>query len=435
MVFNHLFRLPFISFTRPFILSGLFYGKNLQTNIYKESSWTGSAYNCSTASGDGGTQWAELNAEKAGALYQHVLVQPESTLYWHFSHRGRNGTDTMYMVIAPKNKISSSSSTEELVAIAKKIVNGEGEYTEANGNVASDKNGVLAERTISFGMTTETDGIYTKTVTFPNMPDDTEYTIKKILYFNGSTTVPNGYTHLLEAYAVSRNSVLEDKGYGSETSFMTYDEAKDKIHVDFVDRFEIQDVPVVIKKELFGNAVEEERDFSFTITGTLKNGTAITDEISDTDKLFTLKGGESKTVSVPFGSYITVSEEDCTDDSYATYHEIIPGETIKGNVATIPEVNDEKEILFTNKRVKATLTIKKIDEDGNRLAGATLKLYKGKSLSADNEIGTFTTDGINDWTMTLMNGDYTLVESTAPDGYRIANAIIVHVSESGITLP
>lgn len=499
-------------------------GEDKQIEVIKESSWAGSAYNCSTASGDGGTQWAELNAEKAGALYQHILVQPESTLYWHFSHRGRNGTDTMYMVIAPKNKISSSSSTSELVNIAKKIANGEDGYTEAdgyqtlkvedgntawtlyegeytvpdsvwlldfffisasgttlgnmiddvsfsttvpgpiegcanitavesisgllsddmtnltmkvwledtNGNVASDKNGVLAERIVSFGMATETDGIYTKTVTFPNMPDDTEYTIKKVLYFNGSTIAPDGYTHLLEAYAVSRNNVLEDKGYGSETAFMTYDEAKDKIHVDFVDRFEIQDVPVIIKKELSGNAVEEERDFSFTITGTLKNGTIITDEISDTDKSFTLKGGESKTINVPFGSYITVSEEDYTDDSYVTYHEIVPGETVKGNVTTIPDVNDEKEILFTNKRVKVDLTIKKIDEDGNRLAGATLRLYKGKSLSADKEIGTFTTDGTNDWPVTLMNGDYTLVESAAPDGYRIADAIKIHIDESGV---
>lgn len=499
-------------------------GDDHQIEIIKESSWAGNAYNCSTASGDGGVQWAELNAEKEGALYQHVLVQPESTLYWHFAHRGRNGTDTMYMVIAPKNKISSSSSTAELVAIAKKIVNGEGEYTEANGyqalkvedgntswamyegeytvlddvwlldfffisasgttlgnmiddvsfsttvpgpvegcanitavetvsgllsddmanltmkiwledadgNVASDKNGILAERMVTFGAVAEENGDYTKTVTFPNMPDDTEYTLKKALYFNGTAVIPDGYNHLLEAYTVKRNGVLEDKGLGSESTFMTYDEARDKIHVDFVDRFEIENVPVTITKKLVGNAVEDDRDFSFTLSGTLKNGSAFTDEISDEDKSFTLKGGESKTIQIPFGSSITVSEENLSDEHYVTYHEIVPGETEKGNDIIIPEMISEKEIAFTNKRVKTDVAFKKVDENGERLSGATLTLYNGRNLSADKEIGTFTTDGINDWTMTLMNGDYTLVESTAPDGYRIADAIIVHVSESGV---
>lgn len=499
-------------------------GEDKQIEVIKECDWAGSAYNCAEASGDGGTQWVELNAEKAGALYQHVLVQPESTLYWHFSHRGRNDTDTMYMVIAPKNKIDSASSTNELVSLAKKIANNEEGYTAADGYqtlkvedgntawtlyegeytvpddvwllsfffisasgttlgnliddvsfsttvpgpvegcanitaveslsgllsddianltmkvwlenktgvVASDKNGVLAERTVSFGVVAETNGVYTKTVTFPNMPDDTEYTIKKVLYYNSSTAVPDGYSHLLEAYAVERNGVLEDKGDGSAATFMTYDEQKDKIHVDFVDRFEIQDVPITIKKELSGNAVEDDRTFTFTITGYLKNGIAITDELSDSDKTFTLKGGGSKMVKIPFGSYITVSEEDCSDDSYVTYHELVPGETVKGNTVTIPELNDEKEILFTNKRVKAEVNIKKVDEDGDRLAGATLTLYKGKNLSADKEIESFTTDGTNDWVVTLMNGDYTLVETVAPDGYRIADAIPIHVDESGV---
>ena len=46
-----------------------------------------------------GAQFAELNAEAYGALYQDVLTEPGSTLNWGLSHRGRDGEDTMYVVI------------------------------------------------------------------------------------------------------------------------------------------------------------------------------------------------------------------------------------------------------------------------------------------------------------------------------------------------
>ncbi len=46
-----------------------------------------------------GKQFAELNAEAYGALYQDVLTEPGSTLNWGLAHRGRNGQDTMYVVI------------------------------------------------------------------------------------------------------------------------------------------------------------------------------------------------------------------------------------------------------------------------------------------------------------------------------------------------
>ena len=49
-----------------------------------------------------GTQFAELNAEKVGTLYQDVLTAPGATLSWSFGHRSRThtGTNVMYLVIA-----------------------------------------------------------------------------------------------------------------------------------------------------------------------------------------------------------------------------------------------------------------------------------------------------------------------------------------------
>lgn len=50
-----------------------------------------------------GTQYAELNAEAMGTLYQDVLTAPGAELSWSFSHRSRKdtgGVNTMYLIIA-----------------------------------------------------------------------------------------------------------------------------------------------------------------------------------------------------------------------------------------------------------------------------------------------------------------------------------------------
>ena len=52
-----------------------------------------------TRSAKEGYQFAEVNAEAYGALYQDVMTQPGSTLHWSFAHRGRNGQDTLALVI------------------------------------------------------------------------------------------------------------------------------------------------------------------------------------------------------------------------------------------------------------------------------------------------------------------------------------------------
>ena len=49
---------------------------------------------------DGG-QFAELNCQAYGALYQDVLTVPGATLNWSLAHAGRDGTDTMALMIAP----------------------------------------------------------------------------------------------------------------------------------------------------------------------------------------------------------------------------------------------------------------------------------------------------------------------------------------------
>ena len=52
-------------------------------------------------SADDGVQYAELNCEEYGALYQDVLTVPGANLNWYLSHSARQGSDTMALVIMP----------------------------------------------------------------------------------------------------------------------------------------------------------------------------------------------------------------------------------------------------------------------------------------------------------------------------------------------
>lgn len=67
-----------------------------------------------------GTQYAELNAEAMGTLYQDVLTAPGAELSWSFSHRSRVGTgeNTMYLIIASSEdgaKIKTQAQINDLI--------------------------------------------------------------------------------------------------------------------------------------------------------------------------------------------------------------------------------------------------------------------------------------------------------------------------------
>ncbi len=83
---------------------------------YANSSGWGTQYNNRTIYAGGsqaaaGDQYAELNAESYGALYQDVLTAPGSELTWHVSHRARtagwssnfDATNAMYVVTMSAN--------------------------------------------------------------------------------------------------------------------------------------------------------------------------------------------------------------------------------------------------------------------------------------------------------------------------------------------
>ena len=95
-----------------------------------------------------GTQYAELNAEAMGTLYQDVLTAPGAELSWGFSHRSRKytGDNIMYLIIASSEdgaKIDTQAQINELIrnynADGKKVIYDDGSsYTlwkmEADAN-------------------------------------------------------------------------------------------------------------------------------------------------------------------------------------------------------------------------------------------------------------------------------------------------------------
>jgi len=55
-----------------------------------------------------GTYAAELNADEESTLYQEIKTTPSSIYRWGLDHGGRNGTDTMALIIGPKQPYAPS---------------------------------------------------------------------------------------------------------------------------------------------------------------------------------------------------------------------------------------------------------------------------------------------------------------------------------------
>ena len=107
---------------------------------------TAKAYGC--ASANTGDQFAELNAEGAGALYQDVLTKPGQPMNWRFYHRARtrrgyedqsksviqSGADTMAMVIAPLELVKDVTTQAQLESLLAECINHNGENQITKNN-------------------------------------------------------------------------------------------------------------------------------------------------------------------------------------------------------------------------------------------------------------------------------------------------------------
>lgn len=60
-----------------------------------------------------GTYAAELNADEESTLYQNIKTSPSSVYEWGLDHGGRNGTDTMALIIGPKQGYNPSKPNKD----------------------------------------------------------------------------------------------------------------------------------------------------------------------------------------------------------------------------------------------------------------------------------------------------------------------------------
>lgn len=69
----------------------------------------------------GGHQYAELNANEPGALYQDVMTAPGTTMNWSVEHNGRDGTDTMAVVIMATKDAENITTQQQLLQAIRDI--------------------------------------------------------------------------------------------------------------------------------------------------------------------------------------------------------------------------------------------------------------------------------------------------------------------------
>ena len=178
----------------------------------------------------------------------------------------------------------------------------------------------------------------------------------------------------------------------SENGTIVKDETE---KVFFKNTYSRKNIPLIINKTVEGNMSEKRKEFAFSITLKDANGTAY--ELSDEEikdvgfstkgedqkgvYTFTLKDGESKEFSLPYGCKYTISEEDYSSSGYKTYI----GEKKEENQKRTTEeetLTQKTEINFLNKKevipptgVETTMTVWLLMTGVTLLLGAVFLLF------------------------------------------------------------
>ena len=178
----------------------------------------------------------------------------------------------------------------------------------------------------------------------------------------------------------------------SENGTIVKDETE---KVFFKNTYSRKNIPLIINKTVEGNMSEKRKEFAFSITLKDANGAAY--ELSDEEikdvgfstkgedqkgvYTFTLKDGESKEFSLPYGCKYTISEEDYSSSGYKTYI----GEKKEENQKRTTEeetLTQKTEINFFNKKevipptgVETTMTAWLLMTGVTFLLGAVFLLF------------------------------------------------------------
>ncbi len=351
-----------------------------------------------------GYQFAELNCEQEGSLYQDVMTVPGETLNWSFAHRARlqsfwqdihyyEGEDTMALVIMDANKFGTTINTQEDIL---KVV---ADPTTYNAYVLINSAGGSWE-TVSGNYVVPEDQYMTRfffvsvsaasgNKTVGNLIDNVSFTSEK-------TPVPDTATLSINKVATS-----------TDTTLTTFPNPTIKI-------YEYVEPSTVGGTGTKGNLL-------WTVTLTANSATA------------------TEIINVPAGTYyIEESGAELSGYSLATTYSVTNPFTV-----TDTDLNTSKAITVTNTYTKTTtdISVTKVwddndNQDGIRTDSVTVELFADGVATGK----TLTLNGTNNWTGKFENLDlktssgttitYT-VKETAITGYE---ATITGSQSSGFTI-
>lgn len=111
----------------------------------------------------------------------------------------------------------------------------------------------------------------------------------------------------------------------------------------------------------------------------------------------------------------------------AQWQKVIYGEIF----ADTYNISDSKELTLTRPEIHHNkLIINKVDESGKFVSGAELTLYKGDCVNStcNGAYASWTTTNAAKSFKDIPVGKYTLVETKAPNGYRVADKMLINVN-------
>jgi hypothetical protein len=170
-----------------------------------------SSYNVSSA--PDGNQFAELNAEAQGALYQDIMSTPDTGLYWKLYHRGRTGTDTMYLIVAPTSLVEDITTQSQLSSLASAILADPDGYAEKGYYIQT-----ITDSTSSWGEYSGTydvpDGVYLTRLFFVSASNSTVGNFIDAVAFSSLMPEPDsGYANLTVSKTVTGILDTDIKNY------------------------------------------------------------------------------------------------------------------------------------------------------------------------------------------------------------------------------
>lgn len=266
------------------------------------------------------------------------------------------------------------------------------------------------------------------TVTGSVTDADGYFTLKANEYAVFENLTPAGYAEIQitesndTAYAtyVDSTTVTKTDDEGITTTVTTRDSAGnistgvfdfwDAEHTTVTFTNKLKEIELTVKKTI-GDYVPDDKSFDFTIDA---EGVE-----NPSDVNISLKGGESKTIKVPVGAKVTITEDSV--EGYGTEYKVGNGGRIEGRVCELNAVTAAQTVEYINALEENRVTINKVvtgslgNRDKDFTFTATVTAPNGEIFSIDSIYCDATT---GKFTFTLSDGDSFTLENI-PYGSKI----------------